>query len=76
MLHIRRTSLHLKNQMLLGPRLLNLDFKQATNLRKDTNFQWFFNKKARTGGVFDLQTGIGTLRIKKVKNRKAIRWLW
>uniref|UniRef100_A0A669PQY1 Myomesin-3 n=1 Tax=Phasianus colchicus TaxID=9054 RepID=A0A669PQY1_PHACC len=39
---------------------------KATNLRKDTNFQWFFNKKARTGGVFDPQTGIGTLHIKKI----------
>jgi len=62
--------------MLLGPQLLNLDFKQATNLRKDTNFQWFFNKKARTDGMFDPQTGIGTLHIEKVKNRKAIWWLW
>uniref|UniRef100_A0A8B9ZBZ5 Myomesin 3 n=1 Tax=Anas platyrhynchos TaxID=8839 RepID=A0A8B9ZBZ5_ANAPL len=38
---------------------------KATNLRKDTSFQWFFNKKARTGGVFDPQTGIGTLCITK-----------
>uniref|UniRef100_A0A8B9NCU9 Myomesin 3 n=1 Tax=Accipiter nisus TaxID=211598 RepID=A0A8B9NCU9_9AVES len=34
--------------------------------KKDTSFQWFFNKKARAGGVFDPQTGIGTLRIKKI----------
>ncbi|KFW78187.1 Myomesin-3, partial [Manacus vitellinus] len=39
---------------------------KATNLRKDTKFQWFFNQKARAGGVFDPQTGIGTLRIAKV----------
>ncbi|NXL59604.1 MYOM3 protein, partial [Chordeiles acutipennis] len=39
---------------------------KATNLRKDTSFQWFFNKKARAGGVFDPQTGIGTLCIKKM----------
>ncbi|XP_010223082.1 PREDICTED: myomesin-3 [Tinamus guttatus] len=39
---------------------------KAANLKKDTSFQWFFNKKARTGGVFDQQTGIGTLRIKKI----------
>uniref|UniRef100_A0A8C4TT34 Myomesin 3 n=1 Tax=Falco tinnunculus TaxID=100819 RepID=A0A8C4TT34_FALTI len=39
---------------------------KATNLRKDTSFQWFFNKKARADGVFDPQTGIGTLRIKKI----------
>ncbi|KAK2518656.1 Myom3 [Columba guinea] len=39
---------------------------KATNLRKDTSFQWFFNKKARAGGVFDPQTGIGTLCIKKI----------
>ncbi|NXY19274.1 MYOM3 protein, partial [Atrichornis clamosus] len=39
---------------------------KATNLRKDTNFQWFFNHKARAGGVFDPQTGIGTLQITKV----------
>ncbi|XP_027561797.1 myomesin-3 [Neopelma chrysocephalum] len=39
---------------------------KATNLRKDTKFQWFFNQKARAGGVFDPQTGIGTLRITKV----------
>ncbi|NWS28564.1 MYOM3 protein, partial [Polioptila caerulea] len=39
---------------------------KATNLRKDTNFQWFFNHKARAGGVFDPQTGVGTLHISKV----------
>ncbi|NXR34621.1 MYOM3 protein, partial [Zosterops hypoxanthus] len=39
---------------------------KATNLRKDTSFQWFFNHKARAGGVFDPQTGIGTLQISKV----------
>ncbi|NWX77005.1 MYOM3 protein, partial [Alca torda] len=39
---------------------------KATNLRKDTSFQWFFNKKERAGGVFDPQTGIGTLHIKKI----------
>ncbi|NWX35009.1 MYOM3 protein, partial [Notiomystis cincta] len=39
---------------------------KATNLRKDTNFQWFFNHKARAGGVFDPQTGMGTLQITKV----------
>uniref|UniRef100_A0A8C3NQR2 Myomesin 3 n=1 Tax=Cyanoderma ruficeps TaxID=181631 RepID=A0A8C3NQR2_9PASS len=39
---------------------------KATNLRKDTNFQWFFNHKARAGGVFDPQTGMGTLQISKV----------
>ncbi|XP_009513437.1 myomesin-3 [Phalacrocorax carbo] len=39
---------------------------KATNLRKDTSFQWFFNRKARAGGAFDPQTGIGTLRIKKI----------
>uniref|UniRef100_A0A8B9J2C6 Myomesin 3 n=1 Tax=Amazona collaria TaxID=241587 RepID=A0A8B9J2C6_9PSIT len=33
---------------------------------KDTSFQWFFNKKARAGGTFDPQTGIGTLCIKKI----------
>ncbi|KAJ7400056.1 hypothetical protein BTVI_108717 [Pitangus sulphuratus] len=38
----------------------------ATNLRKDTKFQWFFKQKARAGGVFDPQTGTGTLCIKKV----------
>ncbi|NXT62559.1 MYOM3 protein, partial [Chaetops frenatus] len=39
---------------------------KATNLRKDTSFQWFFNHKARAGGVFDPQTGMGTLQISKV----------
>ncbi|KAF2985728.1 hypothetical protein EK904_003826 [Melospiza melodia maxima] len=39
---------------------------KATNLRKDTSFQWFFNHKARAGGVFDPQTGMGTLQIPKV----------
>ncbi|XP_027759216.1 myomesin-3 [Empidonax traillii] len=39
---------------------------KATNLRKDTKFQWFFQQKARAGGVFDPQTGAGTLCIKKV----------
>ncbi|NWU82915.1 MYOM3 protein, partial [Onychorhynchus coronatus] len=39
---------------------------KATNLRKDTKFQWFFNHKARAGGVFDPQTGTGALRITKV----------
>ncbi|XP_048183337.1 myomesin-3 [Corvus hawaiiensis] len=39
---------------------------KATNLRKDTNFQWFFNHKARAGGGFDPQTGMGTLQITKV----------
>ncbi|NWW70854.1 MYOM3 protein, partial [Climacteris rufus] len=39
---------------------------KATNLRKDTNFQWFFNHKARGDGEFEPQTGIGTLRIRKV----------
>ncbi|NWX57561.1 MYOM3 protein, partial [Promerops cafer] len=39
---------------------------KATNLRKDTNFQWFFSHKARAGGVFDPQTGMGTLQISKV----------
>uniref|UniRef100_A0A8C2Y746 Myomesin-3 n=1 Tax=Coturnix japonica TaxID=93934 RepID=A0A8C2Y746_COTJA len=39
---------------------------KATNLRKDTSFQWYFNKKARADGVFDAQTGIGTLRIQKI----------
>ncbi|NWW11442.1 MYOM3 protein, partial [Oreocharis arfaki] len=39
---------------------------KATNLRKDTSFQWFFNHKARAGGGFDPQTGMGTLQITKV----------
>ncbi|NWQ60684.1 MYOM3 protein, partial [Neopipo cinnamomea] len=39
---------------------------KATNLRKDTKFQWFFEQKARAGGVFDPQTGTGTLRVTKV----------
>ncbi|NXN13600.1 MYOM3 protein, partial [Indicator maculatus] len=39
---------------------------KATNLRKETSFQWFFNKKARADGVFDPQTGTGTLLIKKI----------
>ncbi|NXJ69320.1 MYOM3 protein, partial [Rostratula benghalensis] len=39
---------------------------KATNLRKDTSFQWSFNKKERAGGMFDPQTGIGTLLIKKI----------
>ncbi|XP_014804109.1 PREDICTED: myomesin-3 [Calidris pugnax] len=39
---------------------------KATNLRKDTSFQWFFNRKERAGGVFDPQTGMGTLLIKKI----------
>uniref|UniRef100_A0A672TVR1 Myomesin 3 n=1 Tax=Strigops habroptila TaxID=2489341 RepID=A0A672TVR1_STRHB len=39
---------------------------KAANLSKDTSFQWFFNKKARAGGTFDPQTGIGTLCIKKI----------
>ncbi|XP_033375527.1 myomesin-3 [Parus major] len=39
---------------------------KATNLRKDTKFQWFFNHKARGGGEFDPQTGMGTLHISKV----------
>ncbi|NWV68579.1 MYOM3 protein, partial [Malurus elegans] len=39
---------------------------KATNLKKDTNFQWFFNHKARAGGGFDPQTGMGTLRLTKV----------
>ncbi|NXY81275.1 MYOM3 protein, partial [Alcedo cyanopectus] len=39
---------------------------KATNLRKDTSFQWFFREKARAGGVFDPQTGVGTLCIKKI----------
>ncbi|NXF12000.1 MYOM3 protein, partial [Smithornis capensis] len=39
---------------------------KATNLRKDTKFQWFFNHKARAGGVFDAKTGRGTLQIPKV----------
>uniref|UniRef100_A0A663N9T2 Myomesin 3 n=1 Tax=Athene cunicularia TaxID=194338 RepID=A0A663N9T2_ATHCN len=48
------------------PDFLIVDFKQATNLSKDTSFQWFFNKKARAGGAFDPQTGMGTLPIKKL----------
>ncbi|NXD28022.1 MYOM3 protein, partial [Spelaeornis formosus] len=39
---------------------------KATNLRKDSSFQWFFNHKARADGVFDPHTGIGTLHISKV----------
>ncbi|NWR36362.1 MYOM3 protein, partial [Tachuris rubrigastra] len=39
---------------------------KATNLRKDTKFQWLFKQKARAGGVFDPQTGTGTLCITKV----------
>ncbi|XP_008494634.2 myomesin-3 [Calypte anna] len=39
---------------------------KATNLRKDTSFQWFFNKKTQAGGTFDPQTGIGTLLLKKI----------
>uniref|UniRef100_A0A8C5T6Y8 Myomesin-3 n=1 Tax=Malurus cyaneus samueli TaxID=2593467 RepID=A0A8C5T6Y8_9PASS len=38
---------------------------KATNLKKDTNFQWFFNHKARADGGFDPQTGMGTLRLTK-----------
>uniref|UniRef100_U3JCK9 Myomesin-3 n=1 Tax=Ficedula albicollis TaxID=59894 RepID=U3JCK9_FICAL len=52
--------------------ILNVDVKQATNLRKDTNFQWFFNHKARAGGVFDPQTGMGTLQISKVKHQTGL----
>ncbi|NXY09944.1 MYOM3 protein, partial [Pteruthius melanotis] len=39
---------------------------KATNLRKDTSFQWFFKHEARAGGRFDPQTGMGTLQITKV----------
>ncbi|NXX43305.1 MYOM3 protein, partial [Tricholaema leucomelas] len=39
---------------------------KATNLRKDSSFQWFFNKKGRADGVFDPQTGAGALLIKKL----------
>lgn len=62
-----------RNKMCLGHSLVNVDFKQAANLSKDTSFQWFFNKKTRAGGTFDPQTGIGTLRIKKVKTTKQLK---
>ncbi|XP_006268041.1 myomesin-3 [Alligator mississippiensis] len=39
---------------------------KAANLRKDTSFEWFFNKKSRSGGQFDPETGTGVLRIKKI----------
>ncbi|XP_074832537.1 myomesin-3 isoform X2 [Carettochelys insculpta] len=39
---------------------------KATNLKKDTNFKWFLDKTTRLDGLSDLQTGAGTLRIKKL----------
>ncbi|XP_009906751.1 myomesin-3 [Dryobates pubescens] len=39
---------------------------KATNLRKDTSCQWFFNQQARADGVFDPQAGAGALLIKKI----------
>ncbi|CAM4687023.1 unnamed protein product [Caretta caretta] len=39
---------------------------KATNMKKDTNFKWFLDKKAHLDGLYDPQTGTGTLRIKKL----------
>uniref|UniRef100_A0A8C8SRG0 Myomesin-3 n=1 Tax=Pelusios castaneus TaxID=367368 RepID=A0A8C8SRG0_9SAUR len=45
----------------------------ASNMKKDTNFKWFLDKKAHLDGLYDSQTGAGTLRIKKLtKEDKGI----
>uniref|UniRef100_A0A8C3SLI3 Myomesin 3 n=1 Tax=Chelydra serpentina TaxID=8475 RepID=A0A8C3SLI3_CHESE len=46
---------------------------KATNMKKDTNFKWFLDKKAHLDGLYDPPTGTGTLRIKKLtKEDKGI----
>uniref|UniRef100_K7GFH0 Myomesin-3 n=1 Tax=Pelodiscus sinensis TaxID=13735 RepID=K7GFH0_PELSI len=46
---------------------------KATNMKKDTNFKWFLDKKEHLDGLSDPQTGAGTLRIKKLtKEDKGI----
>ncbi|KAG8143095.1 hypothetical protein E2320_000375 [Naja naja] len=39
---------------------------KATNMKKDTSFQWFFDNKARSDGQYNSNTGAGILRIKRI----------
>ncbi|ETE64986.1 hypothetical protein L345_09246, partial [Ophiophagus hannah] len=39
---------------------------KASNMKKDTSFQWFFDNKARSDGQYNSNTGAGILRIKRI----------
>ncbi|XP_026558631.1 myomesin-3 isoform X1 [Pseudonaja textilis] len=39
---------------------------KASNMKKDTSFQWFFDNKARSDGQYNSNTGAGTLQIKRI----------
>ncbi|KAL7980516.1 hypothetical protein Chor_001670 [Crotalus horridus] len=39
---------------------------KASNMKKDTSFQWFFDNKARSDGQYNPNTGAGLLRIKRI----------
>ena len=40
---------------------------QVTNTKKETRFQWFFQKKETPDGQYDPQTGAGLLCIEEVR---------
>lgn len=40
---------------------------QVTNTKKETRFQWFFQKKEAPSGQYDPQTGAGLLCIEAVR---------
>lgn len=42
---------------------------QATNTKKETRFQWFFQKRETPDGQYDPETGVGTLCIEEVKKK-------
>ncbi|XP_039218954.1 myomesin-3 isoform X2 [Crotalus tigris] len=39
---------------------------KASNMKKDTSFQWFFDNKARSDGQYNSNTGAGLLQIKRI----------
>lgn len=44
---------------------------QATNTKKETCFQWFFQKRETPDGQYDPETGVGTLCIEEVSASPA-----
>ncbi|EPY72769.1 myomesin-3 [Camelus ferus] len=49
-----------------GQRAVLGNFWAATNTKKETRFQWFFQKKEIPNGQYDPQTGTGLLRIEEL----------
>lgn len=57
-------SVYLKRGSLMEP---PAPLPQVTNTKKETRFQWFFQKKEAPDGQYDPETGAGLLCIEEVR---------